>query len=318
MTLSFYLHILPWQCLPFIPSTIIYVNGNRTDVYEANGTIIKPFKTIQEALDVECSNCEIWLYPKNYDETLVFSSDVVLRASGSTITQITLNNVDSNVEIHNAKITNLICTTINNAKIIGCEITSTTITDCKCVGINLSYLNSISSLSGNASLSNSKINTVNLSQDCFFDINNCDFTGEAIIIATDTSKLFLSSCKKVEDSLNVTLNTTSICKMLDCEFDLATCNDTETLTSNCIGAVSGANVKGFNNIISSAKMQLGSDAENDLYFRNSSGNLDRLAIGEPTQILSVNFENELQWKNEEYKSTRGLTAGENILKNQLC
>ena len=56
----------------FVPSTIIYVDGNRTDVYEANGTIIKPFKTIQEALDVECLNCEIWLYPKIYDETLVF------------------------------------------------------------------------------------------------------------------------------------------------------------------------------------------------------------------------------------------------------
>ena len=174
-----------------------------------------------------------------------FSSDIVLRANSSTITQITLNNVDANVEIHSAKITNLISTTINNAKIIGCEITNTTITDCKCVGVDFSYLGSISSQSGNASISSSKINTVNLSQDCFFDIHNCDFTGEATITAIDSSKLFLSSCKKVETSLSITLNTTSICKMLDCEFDLATCNNTEVLTSNCIGAISGTNVKGF-------------------------------------------------------------------------
>ena len=58
-------------------SKVIYVDKNRTDNYTADGTILKPYKTIQEAINIiaalETSNyCAIEISTGNYTENLIF------------------------------------------------------------------------------------------------------------------------------------------------------------------------------------------------------------------------------------------------------
>lgn len=67
-------------------SKVIYVDKNRTDNYTADGTILKPYKTIQEAINIiaalETSNyCAIEISTGNYTENLIFEDSRIQRIS---------------------------------------------------------------------------------------------------------------------------------------------------------------------------------------------------------------------------------------------
>ena len=67
-------------------SKIIYVDKNRTDNYIADGTILKPYKTIQDAINIiaalETSNyCAIEIATGNYTENLIFEDSRLQRIS---------------------------------------------------------------------------------------------------------------------------------------------------------------------------------------------------------------------------------------------
>lgn len=69
------------------PTTAIYVDAGRVDSYTADGSIIRPFKTIQEAIDASEDNDTIFISPGSFTEDLTIDKAVVLFSYGSvTIT----------------------------------------------------------------------------------------------------------------------------------------------------------------------------------------------------------------------------------------
>jgi hypothetical protein len=74
---------------------IIYVDSSRTDNYIQNGTITKPFKTIQAALNISTDNTIIDIAPGIYNETLVCDKIVNLRGNG-----IKKSNIVGNLTIN--------------------------------------------------------------------------------------------------------------------------------------------------------------------------------------------------------------------------
>jgi len=67
-------------------SKVIYVDKNRIDNYTADGTILKPYKTIQEAINIiaalKTSNyCAIEISTGNYTENLIFEDSRIQRIS---------------------------------------------------------------------------------------------------------------------------------------------------------------------------------------------------------------------------------------------
>jgi len=72
-------------------STELYVDGNRADSYTANGTITKPFKTIQSAIDSVSDASEAKRYivlivgGKTYEEQITLKSYVYLRSNKQAI-----------------------------------------------------------------------------------------------------------------------------------------------------------------------------------------------------------------------------------------
>lgn len=69
----------------------------------------------------------------------------------------------------------------------------------------------------------------------------------------------------------------------------------------------------WNNILRSPLIKLGNDQKGDLLFTNSFNGvlrMDRLPIGNPNQILSINQNGELYWTND-------INSGSSILINEL-
>lgn len=61
----------------------LYVDGNRTDTYTPDGSIAKPYKTIQDAIDsapttTQYNRCNITIFPGNYDEQITMKKWVHL------------------------------------------------------------------------------------------------------------------------------------------------------------------------------------------------------------------------------------------------
>ena len=72
-----------------IPATkILYVDGGRADFYTEDGTILKPYKTIQSALAVATFGTLVKIAPSTYTETITLPNGVSLEGSGTTGTSI--------------------------------------------------------------------------------------------------------------------------------------------------------------------------------------------------------------------------------------
>jgi hypothetical protein len=52
-----------------VPSTIVYVDGNRTDTYDPDGTVERPFKTLSSAMSAIDFPAALHIAPGNYTET---------------------------------------------------------------------------------------------------------------------------------------------------------------------------------------------------------------------------------------------------------
>jgi hypothetical protein len=61
-----------------ISSTMIYVDGNRADVYTENGSYVYPYKTISAAITAASSGDTIYIYPDTYTEDLTLKPGVNL------------------------------------------------------------------------------------------------------------------------------------------------------------------------------------------------------------------------------------------------
>lgn len=71
---------------------VLYVDGNRTDSYTENGSITKPFKTIQSAITASSGNVLINVAPGEYSGDFSLGTEVVsIRGSGINATFFTGN-----------------------------------------------------------------------------------------------------------------------------------------------------------------------------------------------------------------------------------
>lgn len=86
-------------------NTLIYVDSNRTDAYDANGSQSKPFKTINLALISSNSKKCILIMPGTYIEDIELTYDVVLFSFGHNLTTVIGNMGNQSVSaIQNIKI----------------------------------------------------------------------------------------------------------------------------------------------------------------------------------------------------------------------
>ena len=70
----------------------LYVDGNRTDTYTANGTINFPYKTVQSALNAAAANTTINVAPGIYSENLVMPDLNGICIAGSSEMNTTISN----------------------------------------------------------------------------------------------------------------------------------------------------------------------------------------------------------------------------------
>ena len=71
---------------------VLYVDGNRTDTYTANGTINHPYKTVQAALDDATANTTISVAPGLYSENIVMPDLDGICIAGSSEMNTTIAN----------------------------------------------------------------------------------------------------------------------------------------------------------------------------------------------------------------------------------
>ena len=292
------------------PSVTIYVDGNRTDTYTANGTIQYPFKTISAAVpsitQASTLNIAAGTYTEasavsfpNYPLTVYGNGSTITFVGGITVTNPNYTRYDLNVvgnETYSASSTGRVL--VQGGSITG-NITTNGLTDFK----------SISLLSGTI--------TVNT-------------TSQMLAIAsTLTSQIASKGITLLEDDNFNTSKSTPLISSTNGNVVIANNLITNTGTGGGISIANAGTNSVANNIISVASgapvavgtsttiysrntiaggvntgtgyvpvntdmigggtiMGLGSDATGDMYYRNSSGLLTRLGIGASSTVLSTN------------------------------
>ena len=87
---------------------VLYVDGNRIDTYAANGSITKPFLTIQAAINAASAGYRIEILPGIYNETITIDKTLIFRGDRKT-----------------SRITGTITINTANVAFIGLDIRST-------------------------------------------------------------------------------------------------------------------------------------------------------------------------------------------------
>lgn len=65
---------------------VVYVDGNRTDLYMVIGSIAKPHKEIQDAIDASSENTLIKIAPGTYTENIVMKAGIILEGIRGLVT----------------------------------------------------------------------------------------------------------------------------------------------------------------------------------------------------------------------------------------
>jgi len=71
-----------------VSSTIVYVDKNRTDEYEENGSMVYPYKTISDAITAASSGDTVNIYPGTYTENITLKPGVNLNGQSKFSTYV--------------------------------------------------------------------------------------------------------------------------------------------------------------------------------------------------------------------------------------
>jgi hypothetical protein len=321
-TLKLHLEIAAKENM-IIATTDIYVDGNRTDSYTADGSINRPYKTLDAVFTVTPTTpIAIHLAPATYTQTtdvtfpnvsiVIFGNNSTLDATGHTITvtnpnyarynlftiasNVTFNNFSSGARclMQGGGITGNI--TINSyCEFTQCQLNGGTITVGNTGQAVVTLCSPTSKFVSTGSLTLERINM------------NTSYAG--YLVTSTAGQLTVSN------SLFYNLNTGSSAGVISCNNGATTLpnfisnnvlvNSGSTqycLLSGTAATVYSKNyVYGAHTVIGSLLapvssdmtgagnvMALGSDATGDIYYRNSLGLLTRIALGTNGQVLQSN------------------------------
>jgi hypothetical protein len=302
----------------FKPSVDIYIDGNRSDTYIADGTINRPYKTLSAAIASNPSTAiTIHLAAATYTETtnLLFPNvPIVLYGNGST-----LNNTGHTITVQNSNYTrydlNTIGTVIFNSSAVGRiliqggsiigNITCNGLTDFKSVTLTNGTIitNSNAQLLAIVCTITSQISGSGL---IILEDNNFNATkstplitsvsaGTLLLVGNIVTNLGTGGAVNCANGANGTTRSNSISNNIITVASGApiACGTAVTFYSKNIvagGINTGTGFIGINTDIigSSTIMGLGSDTTGDIYYRNALGLLTRLPLGTNGQTLKSN------------------------------
>ena len=296
------------------PSVSIYIDGNRTDSYTPNGSMVMPYKTVHDAIAAAAgyASAEINIAPGTYTETgnltipniplIVYGNNATINSSGTITIQ---NPVFTRYDLNTIGTVVYSGTGTGRALIQGGSITGNVTAN------GLIDFKSCSLLSGTVTITSTgqllgmmcTITSQFSSTGILMLENNIMNTGKSSALVTSTggycvlvNNIFVNTSTGGAISCNNGANgTTAINIIANNTITVASgvsiaCGTAVTIYSrNSItgGSNTGTGFVAVNTDILGAGtiMQLGSDATGDLYARSSTGVLTRIAA--PASALTL-------------------------------
>jgi hypothetical protein len=310
-----------YTALQGVSSTDVYIDNNRVDSYVANGTISKPYTSISSAVTAYSASTTPLMFhiaPGTYTENadvsfpnvsiIIYGNNATILNSGHTITiqnpnyarynlfttsNVVFNNFSAGARclVQGGGITGDI--TVNSyCEFTQCQLTGGTVTVGSTGQLVVMLCTPTSKFVSTGLLTFDKVN-LNTGYAGYLITSTAGQVTIENSIIYNVSTNALAGCISCVNGATTTPNivVNNFLVTLGSAYGILFGTAVTILSKNYISATnkwSGTGYAGVNSdIITGATMQLGSDAVGDIYYRNASGYLTRLAIGTSGQTLKV-------------------------------